>query len=282
VGRCVPPSGTRLRGCWEHKEMTPNRLAANALALLRQAGGQEGSGAVTDVFQEVGEGPVLWRGESEAAGDREKALPDVQKLRGGRQRHGVVRHPHSKRFPGGEDPGDPAAVALSEGVPAGPLREGAGVASGVPLRQLGGHRRALRVGPRPLLRRYPDLVRAIGAWSSSESLWIRRASAVSLVPLVRRGEHLGPTRRPVPSWPIGKISSTRRPGGCCARRGKPIHGDWRRSYGRRVGEFRGRPSGTPSSDFPRAAGGRSFARRASLPPSRTRRRRFPTTAWPTG
>src|SRR2546422_9278733 len=54
--------------------------------------GRGGPEAVTNVFQEVGKGPVLWRGESEAAGDREKALPDVQKPMGGRQRHGVVRH----------------------------------------------------------------------------------------------------------------------------------------------------------------------------------------------
>lgn len=42
-----------------------------------------------------------------------------------------------------------------------------------------------------LLRRYPHLLESLKTWTASESLWVRRASAVSLTPLARRGEHLG-------------------------------------------------------------------------------------------
>jgi len=42
----------------------------------------------------------------------------------------------------------------------------------------------------PLLRDYPDLVRKLKDWARSRTLWLRRASLVSLVPLARRGERL--------------------------------------------------------------------------------------------
>ncbi|HYK82612.1 MAG TPA: DNA alkylation repair protein [Gemmatimonadales bacterium] len=42
----------------------------------------------------------------------------------------------------------------------------------------------------PLLRRYPRLVPALETWTGHQSLWVRRAAAVSLVPLARRGEQL--------------------------------------------------------------------------------------------
>lgn len=41
-----------------------------------------------------------------------------------------------------------------------------------------------------LLRRYPQLLTALKTWTNSESLWVRRASAVSLILIARRGEHL--------------------------------------------------------------------------------------------
>ena len=41
-----------------------------------------------------------------------------------------------------------------------------------------------------LLRRYPQLLTVLKTWTDSESLWVRRASAVSLILLARRGEHL--------------------------------------------------------------------------------------------
>ena len=42
----------------------------------------------------------------------------------------------------------------------------------------------------PLLRRHSQLMEVLQTWTSSESLWIRRAAAVSLTPLARRGQHL--------------------------------------------------------------------------------------------
>jgi 3-methyladenine DNA glycosylase AlkD len=42
----------------------------------------------------------------------------------------------------------------------------------------------------PLLRRYPQLVRAVASWARARSLWVRRAAAVSLVPLARQGAAL--------------------------------------------------------------------------------------------
>jgi len=41
-----------------------------------------------------------------------------------------------------------------------------------------------------LLRRHPRLLSILRTWTDSESLWVRRAAAVSLTPLARRGEHL--------------------------------------------------------------------------------------------
>jgi 3-methyladenine DNA glycosylase AlkD len=41
-----------------------------------------------------------------------------------------------------------------------------------------------------LLRRYPHLLESLKRWTASESMWVRRAAAVSLTPFARRGEHL--------------------------------------------------------------------------------------------
>jgi len=42
----------------------------------------------------------------------------------------------------------------------------------------------------PLLARFPDLLDELRCWTRSKDLWVRRAAAVSLTPLTRRGEHL--------------------------------------------------------------------------------------------
>jgi 3-methyladenine DNA glycosylase AlkD len=42
----------------------------------------------------------------------------------------------------------------------------------------------------PLLARFPALLREVTGWTSARSLWVRRAAAVSLVPLARRGQAL--------------------------------------------------------------------------------------------
>jgi 3-methyladenine DNA glycosylase AlkD len=40
------------------------------------------------------------------------------------------------------------------------------------------------------LRRFPETLPQITSWTEAESLWLRRAAAVSLVPLARKGERL--------------------------------------------------------------------------------------------
>jgi 3-methyladenine DNA glycosylase AlkD len=42
----------------------------------------------------------------------------------------------------------------------------------------------------PLLARHPSLLAQVTRWTTARSLWVRRAAAVSLVPLARRGEAL--------------------------------------------------------------------------------------------
>jgi len=42
----------------------------------------------------------------------------------------------------------------------------------------------------PLVRRFPDQIRRVRGWSGSSNLWLRRASAVTFVPMARRGERL--------------------------------------------------------------------------------------------
>lgn len=42
----------------------------------------------------------------------------------------------------------------------------------------------------PLLQRLPDLTLELPRWLATESLWLRRAALVSLVPFARRGQHL--------------------------------------------------------------------------------------------
>jgi 3-methyladenine DNA glycosylase AlkD len=42
----------------------------------------------------------------------------------------------------------------------------------------------------PLLERYPGLMSALGAWTRSRNLWVRRAALVALVPLARSGRRL--------------------------------------------------------------------------------------------
>jgi 3-methyladenine DNA glycosylase AlkD len=41
-----------------------------------------------------------------------------------------------------------------------------------------------------LLRRFPALLPRLESWTQAENLWLRRAAAVALVPLARKGEHL--------------------------------------------------------------------------------------------
>jgi len=47
----------------------------------------------------------------------------------------------------------------------------------------------------PLVRRHPDLIPRVRGWSDSRNVWLRRASAVTFVPLSRRGEHLSTAYR---------------------------------------------------------------------------------------
>lgn len=42
----------------------------------------------------------------------------------------------------------------------------------------------------PLVRTHPQLLRELATWPAARSLWVRRASAVTLVPLARKGEAL--------------------------------------------------------------------------------------------
>lgn len=42
----------------------------------------------------------------------------------------------------------------------------------------------------PLLLKYPELLPKLKSWTSSDCLWLRRAAAVSLTPLARKGMHL--------------------------------------------------------------------------------------------
>lgn len=42
----------------------------------------------------------------------------------------------------------------------------------------------------PLLERHPKLVPEVVRWTASRNMWLRRASAVTFIPLVRRGQHL--------------------------------------------------------------------------------------------
>jgi 3-methyladenine DNA glycosylase AlkD len=42
----------------------------------------------------------------------------------------------------------------------------------------------------PLLVAHPELVPKVAAWAGDRNMWVRRASAVGLIPLVRRGEAL--------------------------------------------------------------------------------------------
>jgi 3-methyladenine DNA glycosylase AlkD len=42
----------------------------------------------------------------------------------------------------------------------------------------------------PLVERYPGLDRAVRRWANADLLWLRRAAAVTFVPLARRGERL--------------------------------------------------------------------------------------------
>jgi 3-methyladenine DNA glycosylase AlkD len=42
----------------------------------------------------------------------------------------------------------------------------------------------------PLVRHYPDLIATVGAWTGARSTWVRRAAAVTFVPLARRGQEL--------------------------------------------------------------------------------------------
>lgn len=51
----------------------------------------------------------------------------------------------------------------------------------------------VRVAPSvlaPLLERHPKLVAEVVRWTALRNMWLRRASAVAFIPLVRRGQHL--------------------------------------------------------------------------------------------
>jgi 3-methyladenine DNA glycosylase AlkD len=50
-----------------------------------------------------------------------------------------------------------------------------------------------------LVRRYPDSLARIESWTSSRSLWLRRAAVVTFVPLARKGERLDVAYRLVES-----------------------------------------------------------------------------------
>ncbi len=43
----------------------------------------------------------------------------------------------------------------------------------------------------PTLLKYPDAAGDLAAWSRDANMWVRRASVVGLIPLARRGRHLG-------------------------------------------------------------------------------------------
>jgi 3-methyladenine DNA glycosylase AlkD len=47
----------------------------------------------------------------------------------------------------------------------------------------------------PLISRYPALLARVTGWTTARSLWLRRAAAVALVPLARRGRALPETYR---------------------------------------------------------------------------------------
>ncbi len=47
----------------------------------------------------------------------------------------------------------------------------------------------------PILRRFPDEIPGLQAWTRSRNMWVRRAAAVSLTPLARRGEALAAAYR---------------------------------------------------------------------------------------
>jgi 3-methyladenine DNA glycosylase AlkD len=47
----------------------------------------------------------------------------------------------------------------------------------------------------PLLSRRPALLKEVAGWTAARSLWVRRAAAVALVPLARRGQALPETYR---------------------------------------------------------------------------------------
>ena len=42
----------------------------------------------------------------------------------------------------------------------------------------------------PLLFKYPDILQKLNSWTSSDCLWLRRAAAVSLTPLAKKGLYL--------------------------------------------------------------------------------------------
>lgn len=42
----------------------------------------------------------------------------------------------------------------------------------------------------PLIQKFPELIPVIKTWASLSNLWVRRASAVSFVPLARKGQYL--------------------------------------------------------------------------------------------
>lgn len=55
----------------------------------------------------------------------------------------------------------------------------------------------------PLLRRYPELLEKLSGWTTSTNLWVRRAAAVALTPLARKGEHLDAAYRVADRLMIG-------------------------------------------------------------------------------
>ena len=75
----------------------------------------------------------------------------------------------------------------------------------------------------PLLLAHPALVRTVAGWCAHRNMWVRRASAVGLIPSARQGLALDETYRVAHGAPsaIARTSSRRPSAGCCAKPARP-------------------------------------------------------------